>query len=73
MWNSSNKYLRLEIISNLRVNKGEDVLLNLDECLVKSPEQKYIDIIRKDLEILGFKGKLFEMDKFINSVVMLDI
>lgn len=42
--NSQRYYL--EIISNLRVNKGEDVLLNLDECLVKSPEQKYIDIIR---------------------------
>lgn len=33
---------------------------------------KYIDIIRKDLEMTGFKGKLIEMDKFIDSVLKLD-
>lgn len=42
--NSQRYYL--EIISNLRVNKGEDALLHMDECLLKSSEQQYINIIR---------------------------
>ena len=36
----------LEIESKLRVNKGVEVLSKLDVCLLKSSEQKYINIIR---------------------------
>lgn len=42
--NSQRYYL--EIISKLRVNRGTEVLLHLDKCLLESTEQRYINIVR---------------------------